>query len=384
MDQASGPPLGSYGNNLAVPGQRAARRNALRLRGALWKWSSIADVRKCGRVPSTHLMPMREGPEGIRLGGLCRCHSIWACPVCAPEIRASRGQEIALAVELHLLGGGGVEFGSATLRHGAGDRLKDSFSVVAKSWNAVCADWAVKRFREAHGYWGFVRTVEVTVGFRSGWHPHVHWLDFWEHPLTPEERAEYAALVYGAWSRSVVRQGMGEPSRRRGVVLLPVRDGAIADYVTELSPSSAGHELTQLSTKTAKASGLTPFDILEAVANEPVQPWLGLWWEYESATRGRRMLGASRYLLKRLGICEEDPVPSDGGLVVGHVDSDDWGRLRFAGRLWYGTQLALEEAARQGQVGINECMRLMLGGDPVAAVGSVQLELGPGDDGGMF
>jgi len=385
MDQARGPRLGSYGNNLAFPGQGPKRVAALRLREILWELSSIADVRKCGRVPAVHLMPVRETSEGLRLGGLCRCHSIWLCPVCAPQIRASRGQEMALAVELHLHGGGGVEFGSATLRHGAGDRLKDSYSVVARAWNAVCSDGSVKKFREAHGFWGFMRTNEVTFGLRSGWHPHAHWLDFWEEALSDQVRREYWELVYRAWSRSVVRQGMGGPSREHGVKLLPVRDGAIADYVTEMSPESAGHELTQLSTKTAKLYGYTPFDILGMVAEgDPV--WLARWWEYEAATRGRRMLGASRDLLKRLGICADDPVPVEGGRVVGHVDSEDWGRLRFSGRLWFGTQLYLEAAAERGQVGIDECMRLLLGGEPLVAevAGPVQLELGPGDDGGMF
>ena len=48
---------------------------------------------------------------------------------------------------------------------------------------------------------------------------------------------------------------------------------------------------------------------------------------------------------------------------------------------------AIEAAAVDGQVGIREAMRLLLGGAPVVGpyrADSVQLVLGPGDDGGMF
>jgi len=119
-------------------------------------------------------MRVISGPNGARLVDLCRCHSVWVCPVCAPEIRRARGEEIGLAVQLHLLDDGGVEFGTATLPHGAGDRLADSYSTAAKAWESMVKDGTLRKFRKAHGYWGFVRTVEVTYGFANGWHPHLH------------------------------------------------------------------------------------------------------------------------------------------------------------------------------------------------------------------
>ena len=200
----------------------------------LWTHSSIADVRKCGKVPCTHRMPVTElRPGEFRLGGLCRCHSVWVCPVCAPEIRSSRGIEIALAVELHLHGAGGVEFGTATMPHEFGHRLKDTYSVVAKAWNAVNVDKSVRAFRKDHGYWGFIRTCEVTYG-ENGWHPHVHWLDFWEEPLTVVDRSRYLRVVLSAWRSSVVRQGFGAPSDAHGVRLLPVRDRVDGDVAENL------------------------------------------------------------------------------------------------------------------------------------------------------
>lgn len=389
MLQANGQgpaPLGNYGNKVARPGQKGWRGEALELRQVLWTVSSIPDIRKCGRVRRASLLEVRETGHGYRLGGLCRCHSVWACPICSTEIRTARGVEIGLAVELHLAGGGGTVFGSATVPHGRGDRLKDSYSVVAEAWTSVLRDKSVRRFREAHGYWGFIRTAEVTYG-QNGWHPHVHWLDFWGEVLGDGDRVEYEAMVYRAWAAAVVRLGMGEPSRRRGVVLLPVHGGDIGEYVTKLSPTAAGHELTALSTKTARYSGLTPFDLLRRLRDEGGQPWTGLWWEYEKATRGRRMLGASRRLLDRLGICADDPDPEAcGAPVVGFVTAEQWDALRFGPGV-RGAQAFIEAAAVNGHVGIQAAVSFLLGqvvAPVVVDLEAVQLRFGPGDDGGMF
>src|SRR6185437_4597126 len=103
--------VGIYGNSYAPPAQGAvsdpgftenpsapgaSRRAALALRERLWSVSSIPDVRKCGKVPRGQYLPILTGPGGsFRLSGLCTCHSVWVCPICAPEIRAARGAEIA-------------------------------------------------------------------------------------------------------------------------------------------------------------------------------------------------------------------------------------------------------------------------------------------------
>lgn len=390
MDQGNGATLGNYGNSYATPAQSTIRREGLRLREGLWSVSSIPDVRKCGRVRAGSLLPVRQTSWGYRLGGLCRCHSVWVCPVCAPEIRAARGAEIGQAVELHLGEGRGVTFGSATVRHGLRDRLRGSYSAVAKGWAAVTQDGSVRRFRERHGYVGFCRACEMTWGAANGWHPHVHWLDFWEELLSDQELAEYEGLVYSAWSASVVRQGMGRPSRRRGVKVKPVRDAGVGDYVTALDPFQAGHELTSLSTKAAKSFGLTPFDVLRMVVDQGGMPWTGLWWEYEGATRGRRMLGTSRGLLGRLGLSADEPDPEAlEAPIVGFVEAADWDALAALGRL-RGAQLVIESGAVDGQLGIHEAVsRLLLGRDfgrlLIDPIRDEQLELfGPGDDGGWF
>jgi hypothetical protein len=214
-------------------------------------------------------------------------------------------------------------------------------------------------------------------------------LDFFAEPLADGERAEYWELVYRAWSASVVRQGMRRPSRERGVRLLGVTDGEVGDYLTNIDPMGAGQELTALSTKDARRWGFGPFDLLRKVRDEGGSPWTELWWQYEKATRGRRMLGWSHGLRARLGVLDEEPDPEAlGAPVVGFVRSEDWCVLRWSNRL-RGAQAVIEAAASGGQLSIDEAVRVLLGGEPVVEVlvggaQAEQLTLGPGDDGGNF
>jgi hypothetical protein len=400
--------LGNYGNSYAPAGQEAflepgfteppgvpgaSRRAALALRERLWMVSSIPDVRKCGKVPRDRVMPLLAAPGGgFRLSGLCTCHSVWVCPICAPEIRGARGAEIASAVAGWLTGGGSVTFGTGTLSHSGEHSLRSTYGLVVKAWAAVTQDKSVRNFRRCHGYEGFVRTTEVTYG-RNGWHPHMHWLDFWRGTLGWDELKAYEAVVRLAWTRAVLRLGVfRRVSEDHGLVVLPVRTEVEADqkskYLFEMSVDSASFELTSISTKTARQGGLAPFELLAKVYGPGSKPWVDLWWEYEQATRGRRMLGTSRGLLDRLGLRDEDPEPGELGDVVAWVKADDWGQIRwFTANGLTGVQAVLEAAAAGGQVAVDAAVRLLLGlpVDPVLSpVEWVQPELGPGDDGGMF
>jgi hypothetical protein len=222
----------------------------------------------------------------------------------------------------------------------------------------------------------------------------MHWLDWWESELEGWELIEYRDLVFGAWNRAVSRLSDRKALAGRAVVMLPVRSGdaeTLGNYLTELSVNSASFELTSISTKEARRGGLGPFDILAKVHSVDSKPWIDLWWEYENATRGRRMLGSSRGLLARLGIGVEDPEPSEGGEVLASVSADDWAELRWCTEAGLsGAQAVIEAAAvAGGQLAVDEAVRLLLGIEgplPERGPDSVQpeLELGPGDDGGMF
>jgi hypothetical protein len=93
-------------------------------------------------------------------------------------------------------------------------------------------------------------------------------------------------------------------------------------------------------------------------------------------------------LLARLGVGDEDPEPVEKGEAVAYVRSDLWSRIRWETDSGLsGVQAILEEAAKQGQLGVNRAINMLLGLPGVVLPvedPQLELELGPGDDGGMF
>jgi hypothetical protein len=272
--------------------------------------------------------------------------------------------QIRDAIVTRLGAGGFVTFGTGTLSHSAKHSLRSTYSLVVSCWNSVNTDYTVKAWRKAHGFGGFIRTTEMTHG-RNGWHPHIHWFDFWDHPLTYGEWLDYEHAVYLAWSRAVARQSDRKAAAGRAMKVLPVVGGdavTLANYVTEISATSAAFELTSIATKEARKGGLGPFEILAKVYGPGSKPWVDLWWEYEQATRGRRMLGASQGLLRRLGLSDDDPEPVELGEVVALVSSENWSRIRwFTDSGLAGVQAILEHAAKDGQVGVDAAVAVLLG-----------------------
>jgi hypothetical protein len=409
-------PLGNNGNNSATFDRNAR----LRLREVLWRVTEIEDFQKCGRVPNSSFFPVRQYGDQFRLGGFCTCKSVWSCPICAPSIRAARGVELALVFTQHLVSGRAT-FGTATVRHGISNSLDESLSVVMKAWNAMNQHRVIKEFRADHGYIGFCRTAEITFGV-NGFHPHLHWVDFWKSdveetlernfeqgrqggvhgdrlvdveppsaspiqcadgaqevlgksPARSESiglgkaQAEYEGLLFEVWRNAVVRLGMKEPSRERGIKVLSVFDGDVSDYLFKLTPKSAGHELTNLSTKVARGVGsLAPFDLLALAGSSSDLRFLDAWHEYERSTRNRRMLGWTKGLRRRLGVNLEDPEPLDfeksfalDVATVAVIDEFTMLFLRASAGGMAGVHQAIEAgAALGGRVGVEQAVAMLL------------------------
>jgi hypothetical protein len=247
---------------------------------------------------------------------------------------------------------GAATFGSSTVPHEISHQLKFSLSVVMKAWDRMNTNRAVQNFRDAHGYLGFCRACEVTHG-PNGWHPHLHWIDFWREVLGDAD-AEYQSILTNAWASAVVGLGMKRPSDLRGVKVLRIGEEFDTDYMFKLTPKAAGFELTSLSTKVARSKNHAPFDLLRLAGSSADPYWRKVWHEYESGTRGRRMLGWSRGLRSSLGVALKDPdVERMPYLEVGQVDSFMMEFLRHTAGGMLGVQAVIEAAAANGQIGID-------------------------------
>lgn len=295
-------PLGKNGNNAAVPGQRGCAEGFWLLRTA-WEVSVLPGLQKCHRVRYGPTVPVYGDGQRVWYGGFCRCHSVWACPLCAPMIRRGRAVELSAGLVAHLQGGGGAVFMTKTIPHDEGDRLAAVFEGVAGSWRDVLADFGVKSLRRELGF-EFVRAAEVTYG-ENGWHPHLHSCLVTPRPLVRSEVLELRAEAFRAWCSAVERRGWRPPSESYGLSLIRVAaaDGAgkVGDYVSKVE--GLADELTRLDSKQAR-KGLSPFGILRAVADGHAKA-RALWSEYETATKGRRALTVSRKFRSMLGLGAE-------------------------------------------------------------------------------
>lgn len=305
MDQASGPHLGNYGSNVGNPGQELVAPPWELMRW-LWSHSGLEGLQKCHRVRYQAGVDVFVAESGqVTYGGFCRCHSVWACPLCAPLIRAGRAREMAGGLRRLLASGGGVNFSTFTLPHDQGMPLGRLFDSVAGSWKLVQFDRAVKAMRRSLGL-EFSRSTEVTLG-GNGWHPHLHVGEVCERPLTRDEVAEYRETSFHAWCRAVVSFGLRPPSDRYGLTMIRA-DAGMADYCHKVEGLSS--ELFRMDRKTGKTEA--PFSILRRAVAGDVEA-ARRWREYEMVTKGRRMLGQSRGF-KRL--CPYDEA-EDSALVEG-------------------------------------------------------------------
>lgn len=260
---------------------------------------------------------------------VARCGSPWACAVCAPVVRQRRAEEIDAALHRHLDGGGGALFVTLTLRHHRGDTLASRLDVIARSLHHVLSGEPWKRRRDALGYVGTIKAVEVTWGEANGWHPHSHSLLLTERPVTEMERADLEQWMHGRWSAVAERRGLGTVTRAHGVDVRQVKTaGTLSEYLTVIESAwSPGLELARSDLKR-----WTPFDLLrEVLATGEARP-VALWLEYERASFGKRAVVWSpglRQLLCGVEVeaTDEELASSEGidlGLIRALVPGSVW------------------------------------------------------------
>lgn len=142
---------------------------------------------------------MTDG-ETARITNVIRCHSVWACPYCAPRAMAKKATDIACAIDAlskwHNQSAIMITF---TLPHWRFASCKDTLSILQDAWrmftrvgnHAGHSKYTRKdgtvgvkgrapfgAFRQALNITHFVRAYEVTWSPAKGWHPHIHAL-YW-------------------------------------------------------------------------------------------------------------------------------------------------------------------------------------------------------------
>jgi hypothetical protein len=333
----------------------------------MWLLSSLPSVKGCGRslLRDAGAASVMVGPDGAGYAGLNRCSSVSACAVCSARIRQGRSEQIEAAGVEWLNRGGQLAFLTLTLPHDRADALADTLGVIRKAWRSVQQSKGYRDQREGRLF-GFVRSLEVTRG-ANGWHPHVHVLLFLDASCGAAGLDALTDAMRSAWDRAVVKAGYRKPSAAHGVRAQLVHDrndgaGSLARYLTKVQDEfgggtwGVGAEMVRGDLKAGKRAGSrVPFEIaVSAAAGNPAD--LLLWHEYEQATKGVRIVEASRGLLAALYVEEvEDDEVSDvdeDAVEVARINAEDW---RLVCR--YGADCDVLEAAEvEGAAGVERVL----------------------------
>jgi hypothetical protein len=268
--------------------------------------------------------------------GLMACGSVWICPLCATKIQAVRALELKAAIAEGQSQGLTVAMLAPTVSHTLQDDLGSLLDDYTRALSSLLRGRGFRKLKERYGIEGYVRALEVTYGFKNGWHPHAHVLFF----LRPD--SDLAALesdLFPLWEKAVRGRGLGEVSRRP----FKLESATYAhNYVTKLGREwGPAEELVHSHSKSASGESFSPFDLLAEYtfrsASDSKRAQFGaLFREYANVFHGRRQLQWTQGLKKRLvgadGLTDAEIADSLGQVdaVLAVLTLDDWLLVRKA------------------------------------------------------
>ena len=268
--------------------------------------------------------------------GLQTCARGWLCPVCAPKIAERRAAEIEAAMATPKAQGGQVLMPTFTIPHGRNDALTDTLGLIKKALRSMGQSRKYRELQTSLGVQGRITATEITHGEANGWHPHFH--ELWFFDLAGVDVVDLELCLYRMWRAACLKFGLGEPSRKHGVV---VQDGSqAAAYVSKLGNKewSLSDEIAKASSKGGRRTSRSAWELLDTVLDTEATPGQqkraqGLFREYAEATKGRQQLAWSPGLKKRYAIVEKNDEElvaeaEEDAILLALIPPDDWRAIR--------------------------------------------------------
>lgn len=273
--------------------------------------------------------------------GLQTCSLSWLCAVCAPKIAERRAAEIEAAMGVCKAQGGQILMPTFTVPHGRQDPLRETLDLVKKAMRCMGQSRQYRSLQAELRTIGRIIATEITHGEANGWHPHLHELWFFEGAGI--DVAQLELRLFRMWRATCLKFGLGEPSRKHGVV---VQDGSrAAAYVAKMGDKDKswglGDEMAKASAKGGRRGSRSAWELLDCVVDAEATPAhqkraAGLFREYAEATKGRSQLTWSPGLKKRFAIVEMNDeelaaVEQEDAVLVANISLDDWRAIRKQG-----------------------------------------------------
>ena len=295
--------------------------------------------------------------------GLQTCSLSWLCAVCAPKIAERRAAEIEAAMVTCKAQGGQILMPTFTVPHGRKDPLAETLDLVKKAMRSMGQSRQYRTLQAELLTIGRVTATEITHGEANGWHPHLH--ELWFFAAAGIDVPALELRLFRMWRATCIKFGLGEPSRKHGVV---VQDGSrAAAYVSKMGdkdkPWGLSDEIAKASAKGGRKASRSAWELLDCVADGDATPThqkraAGLFREYAEATKGKQQLAWSPGLKKHFAIVDMDDeelaaVTQEDAVLVANITLEDWRAIRKQ-----GGQAGILNAAQFGPDAVKAMVRM--------------------------
>lgn len=345
------------------------------------KAAAVAVLGKNHRIAACHANPVKNATtvdvwakQGAALPGhfqgLQTCALSWLCPVCAPKIAERRSGEIEAAMTICKAQGGQVLMPTFTAPHKRKDALVETLDRIKKALRSMGMSRKYKQLQGRLSVEGRITATEITHGEAHGWHPHFHELWFFERGGV--DLVSLESELFTMWRAACLKFGLGEPSRKHGVV---VQDGSkAAQYVSKLGAKEWGlaDEIAKASSKGGRAGSRSAWQLLDCMIDPEATPVHqkraeALFREYAEATKGRRQLAWSQGLKKRYAIVDMNDEElcakvEEDSILIAQIPLNAWRAIRLQ-----KMQAHILNAAQYGAAAVNalvdQCLKIFLARD---------------------
>lgn len=272
---------------------------------------------------------------------LCRCESVWHCPVCSAKISEERRVELSEALAASKLAKLLITY---TVQHDKSYKLAAMTDSTLKAFRAFKSGREFQDIKTIYRWHGSIRALEPTHG-HYGWHPHIHELVLLENELSGYALQDLEKALKTRWKAVLAKNGL-TASYKYGLDV-KTAENAISGYLTKIGEKlpdtgwTLEHELTKGTVKQGRAGGRTATQLLYDYGMGDIAAGR-LWQEYAMAFKGKKQLVWSKGLRDELGLGVEK---SEGELLDETSEQDVcWAKLTL--EQWR----AVMRADRRGEV----------------------------------
>ena len=248
----------------------------------------------------THVEGFRVG-DNINQKGIQVCQNVWECASCRPYLQWKMRNEISQVYQLAKANGEYQSMITLTINHNRNESLLYNVNLLNEGWNSLRNDRQYKELmsKTVESSWS-LRTIEVTYGEKSGWHPHFHILLSGHNPVS-RQIGYLKERITDIWTRVISRirnrdiitgsNTFDRWSNEKTVVVSEVND-LVADYFVKWSMKD---ELsTGLTAKGAKNGNWSIGDLEVEMTKQyestgQIEPWIRkALTEFYTTMKGRK------------------------------------------------------------------------------------------------